>query len=95
MDYSLPTPESISEIGRRARRLRTLLGMTPEQVAAAASVTAEEVFALEDGADVRLGSVLAIHSVLSSDAAGADLFIRPKMRSIDEVVAFEQRRLGQ
>lgn len=94
-DYSLPTPESIGEIGRRARRLRDLLGMTAEQVAAEASVPTGEVLALEEGGAVRLDAALAIHGVLSADAAGAALFTRPRLRSIDEVEAFERRRLGR
>ena len=94
-DYSLSGPESIGEIGRRARRLRNLLGMTTEQVAAEASVTTEEVLALEGGSAVQFDSALAIHYVLSSNVAGAELFIRPKLRNIDEIVAFERRRIGQ
>lgn len=31
-DYSLPAPESIGEIGRRAERLRDLLGMTSNAI---------------------------------------------------------------
>lgn len=92
-DYSLPAPESIGEIGRRAERLRDLMGMTVEQLAAEASVAEEDVQALEAGAAVRLDAVLAIHAVLSSDVIGASLFTRPKFWSIDDVVAFEQRRL--
>lgn len=95
MDYSLPAPESVAEIGRRARRLRDLLGMTVEQVAAEASVATGEVFALEAGEAVRFDAALAIHNVLSTDAAGAALFTRPRLRSIDEVEDFERRRLGQ
>lgn len=94
-DYSLPAPESIAEIGRRAGRLRDLLGMTVEQVAAQASIPTAEVRALEEGGAVRLDAALAIHDVLSADAAGANLFTRPRFSSIDEVEAFERRRLGR
>ena len=95
MDYSLPSPDSIGEIGRRARRLRDLLGMTAEQVAAEASVSTEDVLALETGMAVHLDVALAIHDVLSSDAVGEAFFTRPKLRNINEVEAFERRRLGR
>ncbi|MEN2746062.1 helix-turn-helix transcriptional regulator [Sphingomonas sp. T9W2] len=93
MDYSLPAPESVVEIGHRAKRLRELLGMTLEQVAARAFVAREEVLALESGGGVRLDAALAIHDVLSVNGVGANLFTRPRLRSIDEVEAFEHRRL--
>lgn len=94
-DYNLPAPESIAEIGHRARRLRELLGMTAEQLAAQASVPTGEVIALETGGGVRLDTALLIHRVLSSDAVGATLFVQPRLRSIDEVEAYEQRRLNR
>lgn len=94
-DYSLPAPESASEIGRRARRVRELLGMTAEQVAADAAVSEAHVLALEEGGEVPLAAALAIHGMLTSDNAGAELFVRPKFRTIDEVVAFERRRLDR
>lgn len=43
MDYSLLAPESMVKIGLRAQRLRELLGMTLEQVAARTFVAREEV----------------------------------------------------
>lgn len=92
-DYSLAAPESLTEIGRRANHLRETLGVSPEQVAAEASVDVREVLALETGATVSLASALAIHQVLSADAAGAILFTRPRLRTIADVEAFERRRL--
>lgn len=94
-DYSLPAPESMAEIGARARRLRDFLGMTAEEVAARASIPRESVLQLEAGGAVRLDAALAIHGVLSSDAAGAALFTMPRLSSIDEVEAFERRRTAR
>lgn len=94
-DYSLPSPESMAEIGARAKRLREHLGMTPEEVAARASIPREAVLQLEAGGGVRLDAALAIHGVLSNDAAGAGLFTTPRLSSIDAVEAFEQRRLAR
>ena len=93
-DYSLPEPGNVVEIGRRAKRLRDLLGMSVEATATAAGVAEEDVAALEAGDAVALAAALAIHQVLSTDAAGAILFTRPRLRSIDDVEAFERRRLA-
>jgi len=94
IEYAIPEPGSLKDIGRRAQRLRDLLGMTIDQVAAEARVEACDVTNLEQSADVALGAVLAIHRVLSGDGVGDMLFIRPRLRSIDEVEAFEKRRLA-
>lgn len=94
IDYSLPKAGSATEIGRRARHLRTLLGLTIDQVANAAKVEPNDVSAIEAGKKVELSSALAIHQVLSSEDVGEALFTRPRLRNIDEVEAFERRRLS-
>ncbi len=93
-NYSLPNAGSISEIGRRAKHLRTLLGLTIDQVADAAGVNPNEVSAMEAGEAISLASALALHRVLSTDGVGETLFIRPRLRNIDEVEAFERRGLA-
>lgn len=92
--YSVPGSDDGKSIGIRARQLRELLGMTFGQLAAQAKVTERDVEALENGEDVSLTSALAIHHVLSGEGAGDALFTSPRLRSIDEVEAFEKRRLG-
>lgn len=93
-DYSIPETDDRNAIGSRARRLRDLLGMTFGQLASEAKVAESDVEALENGDDVSLAAVLAIHCVLSGEGAGDALFVRPRLQSIDEVEAFEKRRLG-
>ncbi|MBR0553754.1 helix-turn-helix transcriptional regulator [Stakelama marina] len=93
-EYSITESGSLSDIGRRARRLRDHLGMTIDQVAAEARVEKRDVTNLERDADVALGTALAIHEVLSGNGPGDTLFTQPRLRSIDEVEAFEKRRLA-
>ena len=93
-DYSLAESDSVEEIGRRAKRLRQLMGMTLEQVASKAGVNKREVEELEKGHTTSLAATLAIHRILSSETVGETLFTRPRFSSIDEVEAFEQRRLA-
>lgn len=93
-NYNLAVPESVTEIGRRAMRLRVLLGKTTMQVATEAAVEEREVSALEEGGTISLAATLAIHRVLSTDSGGDTLFTRAKLQSIDEVEAFERRRLA-
>lgn len=92
-NYSLPEPSSETEIGRRAKRLRDLRCLTPDQVASQASVDVGDVVALESGGEVSLAAALAIHCVLSSESFGDALFHHPRLTSIDEVEEFERRRL--
>jgi transcriptional regulator with XRE-family HTH domain len=93
-DYSLAESDSVEEIGRRAKRLRQLMGMTLEQVASKAGVDECEVEALENGNTTSLAATLDIHRILSSETVGETLFTHPRFSSIDEVVALEQRRLA-
>lgn len=93
-NYSLPNAGSAIEIGRRAKQLRTLLGLTIDQVADAAEVSSQNVSAMEEGKAVPLATALAINKVLSTEDVGEMLFNRPRLRNIDEVEAFEQRRLA-
>ena len=92
-DYIVPDLGDKMEIGLRARRLRDLLGMTAGQVASEARVEEHDVIALEQCMDVSLQAALAIHGVLSTQGVGDTLFTRPRLRTIDEVHAFESRRL--
>lgn len=94
VEYSLPKAGNATEIGRRAKRLRTLLGLTIDQVANAAKVEPNDVSAMEAGKTVALSSALAIHKVISSEDIGEMLFTCPRLRNIDEVEAFERRRLA-
>lgn len=68
--------------------------MTIGQLATEAEVTPREIEALESGGDVSLVAALAIHRVLSGEGAGDTLFTQPRLRSIDEVEAYERRRRG-
>lgn len=94
LEYDIPGPDDLSVIGGRARRLRELLDMTIGRLANKAGVTEHQVRALENGGAVTLATTLAIHHVLSGDGAGENLFSHPRFRSIDEVVAYEKRRLN-
>lgn len=94
INYSLPKAGNAIEIGRRARHLRTLLGLTIDQVADAAEVGSTDVSAMEAGKTVALATALAIHKVLNIEDVGEMLFTRPRLRNIDEVEAFERRRLA-
>lgn len=93
-NYSLQKPGSPVEIGKRAKRIRLLLGMTTGQAAAAAGVAPNDLSAMEAGKDVSLAAALAIHAVLSTDEVGEALFTRPRLRNIEEVEEFERRRLA-
>ncbi len=93
INYSLQKPGSPVEIGKRAKRIRLLLGMTIDQAADAAGVSPNELSAMEAGEDVSLAAALAIHAVLSTGEVGEALFTRPRLRNIEEVVEFERRRL--
>lgn len=94
INYDIPGPDDRNAIGTRARRIRKLLEMTTGQLATEAGVDEHDVEALEEGQDVSLATALAIHRVLSGEGAGDAFFTYPRLRSIDEVEAFERQRLG-
>lgn len=93
-DYTLPNAGDPREIGRRARRIRELLGLTADEVARRAEVHSRDVSALEDGADLGFAAAIAIHRVLSVDAIEEEMFKVPRFRNLDEAEAFENRRLA-
>lgn len=95
INYRLPELGSAIEIGRRAKHLRILLGLTIDQVADAAEVGPTDVTAMEAGKTIALANALAIHKVLSIEDVGELLFTRPRLRNLDEVEAFERRRLAK
>lgn len=92
-EYYLAGRGSCTEIGLRAKRLRQLLGLTIEEVAIKAGVEKKEVENLENGAITSLSAALEVHQILSSEKVGETLFTRPRLTNIDEVEAFEQRRI--
>jgi transcriptional regulator with XRE-family HTH domain len=93
--YFIPDTDSAQAIGERAERLRRLLGYNLEEVAAKASVAVEHVSALEKGEDIPLSSAIALHKVLSTGDLGEVFFSSPKFSTIEDVKAFERRRLGK
>ena len=92
VNYGIAAPSDPVEIGKRARRLRNLIGMSVSDVAREARVNDGDVISLEQGLDVALAAALAIHHVLSGEGVAEEMFIRPKFKNIDEVVAYEERR---
>ncbi|HEV7314058.1 hypothetical protein [Sphingopyxis sp.] len=94
VSYSIPLPSDPTEIGKRAQRLRSLLGMSVSDVASEAGVNDGDVIRLEQGSDVSLVAALAIHRVLSGELVSEVMFTRPRLKTIDEVEAFEARRLA-
>ncbi len=94
VSYSIPAPSDPTEIGKRAQRLRSLLGMSVSDVASEAGVNDSDVIGLEKGSDVSLVAALAIHRVLSGERVAEEMFVRPKFKTIDEVVSYEARRLA-
>lgn len=94
VSYSILAPSDPTEIGKRARRLRSLLGMSVSDVASEAGVNDGDVISLEQGSNVSLVAALAIHRVLSGEIISEAMFTRPRLKTIDEVEAFEARRLA-
>lgn len=85
-------PTSYSDLGTRAAKLRTERDMTIAELAQRAGVTGADIEAFERGDMTSVSIMLAVHQVLSGDAALEQLFSTPRFETIEDVVAYEARR---
>lgn len=93
--YFIPETDSLEAMASRAKRLRELLGYDLEGMALKAGVPVADAIALENGEDIPLSSAIALHKSLSMGDLGEVFFSSPKFNTIEEVKAFERRRLGK
>lgn len=87
-----PDPRTL---GRRAARLRELLGRSVEDVAHQVGVSPAELRRFEQTGDARLQLLVGLLEALTPGGYLDHAFETPRFTSIQEVVEFEQRRTSR
>lgn len=98
MNYDLEQPPSnvsAYELGQRAARLRNWLGLSVAEVAQQTGLAGKDIERFEETGEGTIELLLALSEFLSSGEDVGRLFQTPKFTSLDQVTAFETRRVSQ
>ncbi len=92
MLYDIATTPS--DLGRRCARLRVRLGLTVGDVARRTGFRNEDIVHFERAGEGDVSLLLALSRELASGDEVDRLLTTPKFDSLDEVEAYERRRIG-
>jgi transcriptional regulator with XRE-family HTH domain len=94
MDLTLYSPEELRvAVGRRAKELRLAKGLRQTDVAAAAGVPLSTVKRFESSGETGFAAVVRIAIALGAERAFAELFAVPDMRSLDDILRAQRKRI--
>ena len=85
---------SALDLGRRAGRLREQLDLSTSEVARRAGVREEDVVLFEKTGEGSIALLLAVSGEIASGDEHDRWLTIPKFNSLDDVEAYERRRIG-
>lgn len=94
MNLTMYSPvELAATVGRRARELRLAKGLRQTDLAAAAGVPVSTLKRFESTGDAGFAAVVRIALALGAEGAFAELFGAPDMRSLDDILRANRKRV--